>query len=64
VRHRDVPELALAALDRVGRALSGEIDNPFPRLDAHDAHLDEWFFEVVARLNADEESDFYYKRWM
>lgn len=60
----DVPELALAALDRVGKALTGGYDNPFPRLDSHDSHLDEWFYEVVARLNNNESSDFYYKRWM
>lgn len=59
-----VPELALGALDRVGKALTEGYDNPFPRLDSHDAHLDEWFYEVVARLNNDENSDFYYKRWM
>ncbi len=64
IRPLGVPELAVMALDRVGRALSGELDNPFPRLDAHDAHLDEWLFEVVSRLNNDENSDFYYRRWI
>jgi hypothetical protein len=64
VRRRDVPELALAALDRVGKALTQGYDNPFPRLDDHDAHLDEWLFEVSARINNDEGSEFYYKRWV
>jgi hypothetical protein len=64
IRRRDVPELALAALDRVGKALTQGYDNPFPRLDDHDAHLDEWLFEVSARLNNDEGSEFYYKRWV
>ncbi|MBI1877335.1 MAG: hypothetical protein HYR94_03720 [Chloroflexi bacterium] len=64
IRRRDVPELAVAALDRVGRALTQGYDNPFPRLDDHDAHLDEWLFEVAARLNSDEDSEFYYKRWV
>ena len=64
IRHRQVPELALAALDRVGQALTQGYDNPFPRLDNHDAHLDEWLFEVSARLNNDEDSEFYYKRWV
>jgi len=63
IRYRDVPELAVGMLERIGRALAGD-DNPFPRLDAHDAHLDEWMFEVIARLNNDEDSDFYYKRWV
>ena len=64
IRRRDVPELALGALERVGQALTAGYDNPFPRLDAHDAHLDEWMFEIAARLNNDENSDFYYKRWV
>lgn len=64
VRHIGVPELALKGLDFVGKALTEGYDNPFPRTDAHDAHLDEWMFEVVARLNDDENSDFYYKRWI
>ncbi|GIV78411.1 hypothetical protein FKZ61_003970 [Litorilinea aerophila] len=63
IRHIDVPELALMGLDFVGRALTEGYDNPFPRADRHDAHLDEWMFEVMARLNNDENSDFYYKRW-
>lgn len=64
IRVVGVPELAVAALDRVGKALTQGYDNPFPRLDSHDAHLDEWFYEVIARLNNDENSDFYYKRWV
>ncbi len=64
VRRRDVPELAVTALDRVGKALMQGYDNPFPRLDHHDVHLDEWLFEVSARLNNDEDSEFYYKRWV
>jgi hypothetical protein len=63
IRKVDVPELALQALDRVGKALSGGYDNPFPHLDTHDAHLDAWMFEVAARLNNDENSEFYYKLW-
>lgn len=64
VRRLDVPELALRGLDFVGKALTAGYDNPFPRADAHDAHLDDWMFEVVAKLTADENSDFYYKRWI
>lgn len=64
VRRIDVPELAVAALDRVGKALTQGYDNPFPRLDAHDMFLDEWMFEIAARLNSDEDSEFYYKRWV
>lgn len=64
IRRLDVPELALKGLDFVGRALNDGYDNPFPRADAHDAHLDDWMFEIVARINNDENSDFYYKRWI
>lgn len=64
VRRLDVPELALRGLDFVGKALTAGYDNPFPRADAHDAHLDDWMFEVVAKLTDDENSDFYYTRWI
>lgn len=64
IRRLDVPELALKGLDFVGKALTAGYANPFPRADAHDAHLDEWMFEVVARLNDDENSDFYYRHWI
>lgn len=64
MRRIDIPELAMTALDRVGKALTQDYDNPFPRLDAHDMPLDEWMFEVSARLNNDEDSEFYYKRWV
>lgn len=64
IRLISVPELALGALDRVGKALTAGYNNPFPRLDNHDAHLDEWFYQVVQRLNNNPDSDFYYKRWM
>ncbi len=64
VRRREIPELALMGLDFVGKALTEGYDNPFPRTDDHDTHLDEWLFEVLARLNDDDNSDFYYKRWM
>jgi len=58
------PELALGMLDRIGRAVRAESDNPFPRLDLHEASLDLWFIEVLTRLNEDEDSDFYFKRWI
>jgi hypothetical protein len=64
IRRVDVPELAIAALNRVGKALTQGYDNPFPRLDAHDIPLDEWMFEIAAHLNDDEDSEFYYKRWV
>lgn len=64
IRRHEVPELALAGLDYVGKALTEGYDNPFPRADSHDAHLDEWLFEVLARLNNNEDSNFYYKRWL
>ncbi len=64
IRRLDVPELALKGMDFVGKALTENYDNPFPRTDSHDAHLDEWMFEVVARLNEDEDSEFYYKHWI
>ncbi|MBX2998863.1 MAG: hypothetical protein KF893_10165 [Caldilineaceae bacterium] len=63
IRHVDVPELALMGLDFVERALTEGYDNPFPRTDRHDSYLDEWLFELMARLTHDENSDFYYERW-
>lgn len=65
IRHVEVPELALGMLDTIGTALKRGADyNPFPRLDAHEASLDLWFFEVVKRLNADEKDPFFYRRWL
>ncbi|MDM8530013.1 hypothetical protein QUF63_02495 [Anaerolineales bacterium HSG25] len=64
VPHVGIPELALGMLDYTGQALTEGYDNPFPRLDSHDSHLDLWLFEVMARLNNNEDSDFYYKRWV
>ncbi len=64
IRWIEVPELALGALDRIGKAVTHGVENPFPRLDSHDVHLDEWFFEVTLRLNDDENSGFYYKHWL
>jgi hypothetical protein len=61
---RTIPQLALMALDRTGRALASQRENPLPRVDDHDAHLDEWLFEVMSRLTDDENSDFYWKRWV
>ena len=58
------PELALGMLDRIGRVVQGEDDNPFPRLDLHEASLDLWFLEVLSRLNEDENSDFHFERWI
>lgn len=63
IRRLLTPELALAMLDRIGRAISGEDDNPFPQLDTHESVLDMWFYEVVRRLVDDESSDFYFRRW-
>ncbi len=64
IRSVDPPELALGMLDRIGRVVRGESDNPFPRLDLHEASLDLWFLELLTRLNEDENSDFYFKRWI
>lgn len=64
LRQAGVPELALGLLDRVGRRLRNEDDNPFPRLDAAEASLDLHFLEVLRRLNQDESSDFYFRRWL
>ncbi len=64
IRRLDVGELAVGALDRVGKAIVDGLDNPFPRLDAHDAHLDEWLFEITSRLTGDEGSAFYWRKWV
>ncbi len=63
IRRVEVPELALGALQEMGRAAAGESYHPFKRLDAHEEPLDLWFFEVVKRLNENKSSDFYYKHW-
>ncbi len=63
IRRIDLPELALNTLQVMGQVLTQGYDNPFPRLDAYEMPLDEWFYEVLARLNNDQDSDFYYKRW-
>lgn len=60
----DIPELAVAFLDRIGRVLHKGVDNLFPRLDLHEASLDFWFYEVMQRLTMDEDDEFYYKRWV
>ena len=57
-------ELALNTLDVIGRALTEGYDNPFPRLDSHEMPLDPWFYEIVSRVNNDENSQFYYKHWL
>ncbi len=59
-----IPELALAMLDRIGRTLENGDSDPFPRLDSHEAPLDLWFHEVSKRINNDENSEFYFKRWV
>ncbi|MFZ5432263.1 MAG: hypothetical protein ACOZB3_00670 [Calditrichota bacterium] len=64
IRRRDVPELALGVLDQIARALSGGPYNPFPRLDDHETPLDEWYRQIVLRLNNDENSEFYWKEWI
>jgi len=64
IRRRDVPELALGVLDQIARASAGGPYNPFPRLDDHESPLDEWYRQVVLRLNNDGNSEFYYKEWM
>lgn len=64
IRRRDVPELALGVLDQIGKALAGGPYNPFPRLDDHESPLDEWYRQVVLRLNDQEDSEFYWKQWI
>ena len=64
IRRREVPELALGVLDQFGRAVSGGPFNPFPRLDDHEAPLEEWYRQIVLRLNNDEDSEFFWKHWI
>ncbi len=64
VRRIEQPELALQTLELIGRALNDGYNNPFPRLDKHEAPLDEWFYEVIRRINNTKTSNFYYKRWL
>jgi len=64
IRRVEQPELALQTLRLISRALTEGYDNPFPHLDSHEMPLDNWFYEIVQRINNDENSDFYYKRWL
>lgn len=64
IRRIEQPELALNTLQVIAETLDEKLYNPFPRLDAHEAPVDDWFYEVVRRLTTDENSDFYYRRWM
>jgi hypothetical protein len=63
IRRVDVPELGLGMLAEIGKALTTDDFNPFPRLDAHELPLDLWFYEVVQQLNEDASSPFYFKKW-
>lgn len=64
IRRRDVPELALGVLEHINRAVAGGPYNPFPRLDDHESPLDEWYRQIVLRLNNDEGSEFFWKEWI
>jgi len=64
VRRIEQPELALQTLEIIGRALNDGYNNPFPRLDKHEAPLDEWFYEIIQRVNNTPNSPFYYKHWL
>tara|TARA_B100001123_G_scaffold425819_1_gene539183 strand:+ start:160 stop:1296 length:1137 start_codon:yes stop_codon:yes gene_type:complete len=64
IRRLDIPELGLAMLHQIGAKITGRDDNPFPRWDRHEEPLDLWLFEIMANLNDDESSDFFYKRWV
>jgi len=57
-------ELALNTLQVIGQTLTEGYDNPFPRLDSHEIQLDTWFYEILCRLDNDENSKFYYKHWL
>lgn len=59
-----VSELAIQALEVIQNTLFEEQLNPFPRLDSNELEFELWFYEVVARLNEDEKSPFYYKKWI
>jgi hypothetical protein len=64
IRCIEQPELALQTLKLIGRSLNDGYNNPFPRLDRHEAPLDEWFYEVIRRVNNNPDSKFYYKHWL
>ena len=64
IKRIDIPELALAMLDEMGRAIHNKDFNPFIFLDRHESCLDLWFYELIQRINNDINSDFYYKKWM
>ncbi len=64
VRRLEVPELALGLLHAVSGAITSRSFHPFARCDSHEAPLDEWFTEIVLRMNEDSASEFYWKKWM
>jgi len=51
-------------LHQIGQRLNDKDDNPFPRYDSHEAPFDEWMYEVLALMNDDESSKFYYENWL
>jgi hypothetical protein len=60
----DIPELGLGMVHQVGQRLTDKDDNPFPRYDAHEAPFDEWIYEILNLINDDENSKFYYEKWL
>ena len=64
IREKGVPELAVESLAIASNALRYGVDNPFPRLDASDAALIEWYYEVLLRLTNDESSPFFFRYWV
>ncbi|MDH4129139.1 MAG: hypothetical protein OEV44_10320 [Spirochaetota bacterium] len=64
VSYVEIPELALGVLKSIHNCIHEGDDNPFPRLDSHEMPFELWFYEVVKKLNNDENSDFYYKNWI
>lgn len=61
---RDIPEIGLNMMNAVGRAIHSESFNPYPRLDRHETPLDEWYWEVLTRLNNESGSRFFWKKWI
>jgi hypothetical protein len=64
IRPIQIPELALQMLETIGHQLTAPLVNPFPRLDVHEIKVDEWFFELAAKLDDTPSSPTYFKRWI
>jgi hypothetical protein len=63
-RPKPVSAVALELWHLVGHYIGRKMFNPFPRLDCYESQFDLPFFYLLERLNSDESSEFYYRKWI